>query len=178
MVTRRRKEDKRNAVLTAADREYRKRLNSYAFLKTHSRAKSEDLVQDTFVKTWAYLVKGGEIEKMKSFLYHVLNALIIDDYRKRKTLSLDFLLEKGYEPRESRAEDFPNMLDADQLALLALELPEKYQKVIRMRYMQNLSLQEISLLTGQSKNAVAVQVHRGLAKLKVLHDSKRPDRRG
>ena len=39
-----------------------------------------------------------------------------------------------------------------------------------MRYVRDMSLQEISLLTGQSKNAVAVQVHRGLEKLKLLYD--------
>jgi DNA-directed RNA polymerase specialized sigma24 family protein len=39
-----------------------------------------------------------------------------------------------------------------------------------MRYIQDLSLQEISLITGQSKNAVAVQIHRQLEKLKLLYD--------
>lgn len=32
---------------------------------------------------------------MKAFPYHVLNNLIVDEYRKRKTASLDDLLEKG-----------------------------------------------------------------------------------
>jgi len=36
------------------------------------------------------------------------------------------------------------------MILIAL-LPVTYQKVIRMRYVQDLSLQEIALITGQSK---------------------------
>jgi len=38
-----------------------------------------------------------------------------------------------------------------------------------MKYVQDLSLKEISLLTGKSKNAVAVQLHRGLEKFKQLY---------
>jgi len=38
-----------------------------------------------------------------------------------------------------------------------------------MRYVKDLSLKEISLITGQSTNATAVQIHRGLEKLKLLY---------
>lgn len=38
-----------------------------------------------------------------------------------------------------------------------------------MRYVQDLSLAEMALVTGKSKNTMAVQAHRGLAKLKQLY---------
>jgi DNA-directed RNA polymerase specialized sigma24 family protein len=38
-----------------------------------------------------------------------------------------------------------------------------------MRYVQDLYLKEMALLTGQSKKTLAVQVHRGLKKLKELY---------
>lgn len=40
-----------------------------------------------------------------------------------------------------------------------------------MRYAQDLSLKEIALITGQSRNTVAVQAHRGLIKLKILYNN-------
>ncbi|MBP9814384.1 RNA polymerase sigma factor SigW, partial [Candidatus Woesebacteria bacterium] len=52
------------------------------------------------------------------------------------------------------------------------KLPPTYRKVMRMRYVQDLSLQEISLITGQSKNTVAVQIHRGTEKMKELYGIK------
>jgi hypothetical protein len=61
------------------------------------------------------------------------------------------------------------VIDGEKASLLILRLSKTYQKVMRMRHMQDLSLSEISLITGQSKNAVAVQLHRGLEKLKVLY---------
>lgn len=156
-------------VLTTAHNNYGKGLSSHAFFKVNNRATSEDLVQDTFMKTWNYLVKGGKIDVMKSFLYHILNNLIIDEYRKRKIASLDVLIEKGYEPSSNPSESLFNILDGKKALLLIQRLPQKYQKVMRMRYVQDLSLKEMSLVTGQSKNTIAVQLHRGLAKLKLLY---------
>ena len=109
---------------------------------------------------------------MKAFLYHILNNLIVDEYRKHKATSLDVLLEKGYEPSTGRSGHLSDVFDGKAALLLIQYLPVKYQKVMRMRYAQDLSLTEISLLTGQSKNTVAVQAHRGLEKLKVLYNRK------
>ena len=159
---------KKEEALTVAYHNNEKRMTSYAFFKTHDPAKSQDLVQDAFLKTWAYLVKGGKINLMKPFLYHVLNQEIIDEYRKHKTTSLDSLLEKGYEPSFDNSERVSNVFDGKTILLLIKNLPAKYGNVVRMRYVQDLSLKEISLITGQTRNAVAVQVCRGLAILKKL----------
>lgn len=168
-------EKKGRIILTTAHHDYSKGLNAYAFFKTNDHVVGEDLVQDTFIKTWSYLVKGGKIELMKAFLYHVLNALIIDGYRKNdiykkyETTSLDILHEKGFEPSVDHSERFFNVLDGKMMLGLIQKLPEKYKKVMRMRYIQDLSLKEISLITGKSKNTISVQAHRGLEKLKLLY---------
>ncbi len=162
-------QEKQHAVLTVAHHDYEKGLNLRALFKTRDRAMSEDLVQDTFMKTWKYLVRGGKIDVMKAFLYHVLNNLIIDQYRKNKTVSLDVLMEKGLEPSIDDSDSMLNAFDGKAALFLIQRLPLAYQKVLRMRYVQDLSLKEISLITGQTRNAVAVQVHRGLEKLKLLY---------
>jgi RNA polymerase sigma-70 factor (ECF subfamily) len=164
---------KQQAILTTAHNDYEKGLNLHAFFKVHDRNISEDLVQDTFMKTWIYLVKGGRVEMMKAFLYHILNHLIVDEYRKHKAVSLDDLLEKGFEEpstNNGHSSRLFNVLDGKAAILLIKSLPIKYQKIMRMRYVQDLSLEEISLITGQSKKTVAVQVHRGLDKLKILYN--------
>lgn len=160
-------------LFNLAHHDFKKGLNARAYFKVSDHAISEDLVQDTFMKTWSYLVKGGKIDMMKAFLYHILNNLIIDQYRKRKNSSLDQLLESGFEPREttteSSSESLFRALDGKASLLLIVKLPLAYRKVMRMKYVQDLSLAEMSLITGQSKNSLAVQLHRGLEKLKVLY---------
>ncbi len=163
-------EIKRNDVMTTAHHDFNKGLNTHAFFKVHDHNLGEDLVQETFLKTWSYLVKGGKIDVMKAFLYHILNNLIIDEYRKKKATSLEVLMEKGFEPSNNDAENIFNALDGKALLLLIQRLPINYQKIMRMRFIQDLSLSEMSLITGKTKNTLAVQVHRGLEKLRHLYD--------
>ena len=162
-------EAQQHAAFTLAHLDFEKGLNAHAYFKLHDHAMGNDLVQDTFIKTWSYLVRGGKIDVIKAFLYHVLNNLIVDEYRKRKTSSLDVLMEKGFEPSAGSPARFLDALDGKAALLLIARLPVAYQKVMRMRYVQELSLKEMSLVTGQSKNAIAVQAHRGLEKLKLLY---------
>ena len=164
------KEKKRlQGVLTIAHDDFKKGLNARAFFRVSNRELGEDLVQQTFMKTWIYLVKGGKIEIMKAFLYHILNNLIVDEYRRSKSTSLDVLMEKGFEPSSENTERFLDTLDGKVAFLLIDRLPPMYKKVMRMKYVQDLSLQEISFITGISKNTIAVQIHRALEKLRILY---------
>lgn len=138
-------ETQRQGILTTAHHDFSKGLNSHAFFKVHDHVLGEDLVQDTFLKTWSYLVKRGKIDVMKAFLYHILNNLIIDEYRKHKTTSLDVLIEKGFEPKDDDSERPFNILNGKTAILLIQRLPATYQKVMRMRFVQGLTLSEMSL---------------------------------
>lgn len=149
--------------------DHKQALLRRAFYKTNDNEVSKDLVQATFLKTLLYLQRGGKVELMRSFLNHVLNALIIDEYRKNKVVSLDVLLKKGFEPGADDSERMINRLDGKEALRLLPLLPKKYERVICMRYIKGLSLTEISLITKQTENTVAVQVHRGLIKLKKLY---------
>ncbi len=160
---------KLQAILTVAHQDFEKGLNARAYFKVHDHSIGEDMVQTTFLKTWKYLVKGGKIDIMRAFLYHILNNLIIDEYRKKKAVSLDVMIEKGFEPAQAEIVNLVDMLDGKKAMLLIAQLPLKYQKVMRMRYVQDLSLEEMSLITGRSKNSIAVEAYRGLEKLKILY---------
>lgn len=173
MDTPKKKQEKEmGATITAAYEDYEKGMVKHSFFRVHNHELSDDLVQGTFMKTWSYLIKGGKIDVMKAFLYHILNCLIIDEYRKRKTVSLDLLLESGFEPVALETNNLFNILDGKVAIVLIQRLPEKYRKIMRMRYSQNLSLNDMSLVTGQTKNAISVQVHRGLKMLKDLYTKK------
>ncbi len=165
-------ETDRRSELTDAHNDHNKALNAYAFYKVSDHALGQDLVQNTFMKTWSYLVKNGKIDGMKTFLYHVLNNLIVDEYRKKKykATSLEVLMEKGFSPSNGESGRIFNMMDGERAISLIEHLPEMYQKVMRMRYVQDLSLSEISILTGQSENTISVRVHRGVKKLQLLYN--------
>ena len=144
-------------VMTAAHADFEKGLTRHAQFRVSDSGVCEDLVQDTFMKTWVYLVKAGKIELMKPFLYHILNCLIIDEYRKKKSTSLDVMLDKGFEPGNDDFDRTVNLLDGKAAIVLITSLPIAYQKIMSLRYVDDLSLAEIAEVTGQTKNAVAVK---------------------
>ncbi len=158
-------------MFTVAYQKYEKGLKWHAFLKISDSAISQDLVQNTFMKTWKYVINGGKIYKMKAFLYRVLNHLVVDEYRKHKTESLDKLIEKKQfeEPNSRYPERICDIFDGRSIQGLVDKLPEKFQQVVHMRYIKNLSIEEISSITKQSKNTIAVQSYRGRKELQKLY---------
>ena len=162
---------KQNMILTQAHHDHEKGLTMYASYKTSNSNTGKDLVKDTFMKTWAYLLKGGKIEKMRAFLYHILNNLIVDQYRKHKTTSLDVLIEKSYEP--SVDDSMLGSIDGKTAQILIEQLPKIYRDILYMKYVQDRSLAEIATITGQSKTTIAVQMHRGIGQLKILYSAQK-----
>lgn len=158
----------KSEIFTNAHGDYEKALLRHSFFKVSNRELADDLVQITFLKTWEYLIKHGKIDAMKAFLFHVLNNLIIDEYRKKKTVSLDTLTEEGFQVLVDDSERLFNMIDGRKAIMLIPQLSKKYQEVILMRFVQDLPLKEIAVITKQSNNTVAVQIHRGVEKLAIL----------
>ena len=156
-------------LLTEAFNEYQKSLRARAFFKLNDSALSNDVVQNTFMKTWNFLMRGGRVESMKTFLYHVLNNLIVDQYRKHKTMSLDALLESGFEPKTDEHKRLFNILDGEKAFDMIEEMPTQYREIMRMKYVEDMPLQDISESVGISKKTLAVQMHRGLKNLKLSY---------
>jgi RNA polymerase sigma-70 factor, ECF subfamily len=159
--------------------DYSDALFRHASIRISDREKAVDIVHDTFTKVWSYVRNGHEIESYRSFLYKVLNNLIIDEYRKKKEMSLDSLLEaEGVdegsfsELSESTGEALAATLDGRKAFELLGELPDEYSEVIILRFVDGLGPQEISDLLEVSENVVSVRIHRGLKALRVKMEEK------
>lgn len=152
-------------------------LFRHAFFRLSNREKALDIVQDAYLKTWDYVVGGGEVRDYKSFLYRSLNNLIIDEYRRRKSSSLDELLEDDtgeleMKLSEGSVREKEEAMDDDKLMEMIRaripELPLSYRTAVTMRYIDGLSPKEIAELIGESENVVSVRIHRGVLKLRAL----------
>lgn len=155
-------------IFNAAYTSYAKALSRRAMYKVSDRELADELVQDTFLKIWIHIIRQKKIDSMKSLLFYILNHLIIDEYRKKKPVSLEALTEKGFEIATDDSERIFNRIDAGFVVLLMPKMTQKYRRVVTLRYVDDRSIQEIATKTGQSKKTVAVQIHRGLEQLAVL----------
>ena len=143
-------------------------LLRFCVSKLSNKEKAVDLVSDTFVRTWQYLQQGNSIENEKSFIYTIARNLIIDEYRKKKNLSLDALISSGFDVSTDGRKDIYTHIDNAFLIQEVSKLPAPYNSIIIMRYVNDFSVGHISLLTGNSENNVSVKIHRGLIKLQEI----------
>lgn len=159
--------------------EYNDALFRHALLRISNREKAIDLVHDTFTKVWSYIRDGYAIDTFRPFLYKVLNNLIIDEYRKRKEVSLDAMLEVDgvgegsfEELSESSVEVLAATIDGRKAFELLEELPDQYREVILLRFVDQLGPREISELIEESENVISVRIHRGLKLLRQKIEAK------
>lgn len=160
-----------NTFLSAYET-YNDAIFRYCFFETSNREVAVDLTQDTFTKVWQYLEDGKEVTHMKAFLYRVAGNLIIDYRRKKKSGSLDAMMEEGFDVAHNESGNPEEQYDAKKLLILLEEVGDKYRDVIIMKFIDELSIQEISKITGESENNISVRLHRGMEKLRELHESK------
>lgn len=140
----------------------------YCLVRVRNRDEALDLSQEVFLKTWHYVADGKEVKNMRAFLYEVARNLIINAAVKQKPVSLDTIMENGFEPvsrDDKRIES--SMIFKDVLENLD-GLDEKYREPILLRYVDELPVQEIAALLDVSENTISVRIHRGLEQLKTL----------
>lgn len=164
--------DPEGRFLKAFD-EYNDALFRHAAYRLSDRERAIEVVHDTFTKVWGYIRNGHEIDSYKSFLYKVLNNLIIDEYRRRKETSLDAILEEEGVDEGSFVElhgggidEVTFLMDAKQVLDLLPDLPVVYREVIILRFVDGLGPKEIAELIEETENVVSVRIHRALKLLR------------
>jgi RNA polymerase sigma-70 factor (ECF subfamily) len=145
-------------------------LLRHCYFKTHDRELAKDLVQEAYLRTWRAIAAGQDIPNPPAFLYRTANNLVIDHYRRKKSLSLDALAEVGFDPLgEGKAEvEALAMVREARAALESLEEP--YRETMQLRYQAGLSISEIAAMMEESENTISVRIHRALAKLRTVLD--------
>ena len=144
-------------------------LFRHVLLRVRDRDAAKDIVQEAFSRTWIYLSDGKTIEYIRAFLFRVAGNLIVDGARRKKSVSLDNMMENdGFEPVDEHTVnpiEIPQMRES--MAYLQT-LDEIYQTAIRMRYFDNMTPKEIASRLGVSENVVSVRIHRGIQRLSSL----------
>ena len=170
---------KEEKTFLEAFEEHSDALFRHALFRLSDRERAYDLTQDTYLKAWDYVTGGGEVRQYKSFLYRILHNLIIDEYRKKRSTSLDELLENETmapiveaKMAEGSARETEESMDEqalfDSVRSRIPDLPEQYRIALTLRFIDGLTTGEIAETVGVSENVISVRIHRGIAKLRTL----------
>ena len=146
-------------------------LFRFCLFRVSDREKALDITQESFVKLWSQMLKDGELENGRAFLFVVARHLIIDWYRKVKPLSLDFSptdeLDKGFDPAdETSTTSIETSSDAGRVISMIKKLPPQYRDAVYLRFVEDLPPRDIAQILKLDTGVVSVRITRGIQELR------------
>ena len=139
----------------------------FCALKISDREAAHDLMQETFAKAWEYARAGNDIKEWKPFLFRTAYNLVVDTYRKKKSVSLDQLIDDhDFAIVDEEASKAIDTVELRRVRAAIDEMDETYRDVLLLRFTEDLPPREIAKILGLSENVVSVRLHRGIKHLR------------
>jgi len=150
---------------------YKDKVFQLCFRILGNRHEAEDMAQEAFIRAYVNISSFNIDLKFSTWLYRIATNLCIDRIRKKKP---DYYLDAevsgtdGLTMYSQIASD--TILPEDEIESLELQetiqreitkLPEKYRSVIVLKYIEELSLNEISEILDIPLGTVKTRIHRG-----------------
>ncbi len=152
-----------------------KDIHRFVYFKIGSREEADDLTSMIFLKAWNHIQNKTleDAKTLRALLYKIARNAIVDYYREtgnKVTASLDD--EENRIEVIDESENPQERLDrAADLELIKAKLPllkEEYREIIIMKFINDLSLEEIAEVSEKSRGNVRVLLHRALNALREL----------
>jgi RNA polymerase sigma-70 factor (ECF subfamily) len=150
---------------------YKNKVYQICFRMLGNRHEAEDAAQEAFIRAFVNINKFNQELKFSTWLFRIATNLCIDKIRKKKP---DFYLDAEvsgtdglnmYSQIASDTELPENELESLELQEAVqkeiLKLPDKYRTVIVLKYIEELSLNEISEILDLPLGTVKTRIHRG-----------------
>ncbi|WP_407271797.1 RNA polymerase sigma factor SigW [Radiobacillus sp. PE A8.2] len=150
---------------------YQNKVFQVSFRIIGNTHEAEDIAQEAFIRAFVNIQSYDESRKFSTWLYRITTNLTIDRIRKKKP---DYFLDAEVQGTDGL--DMYSQLPADQalpeeevesleiqtyIQKEIMELPAKYRSVIALRFVEELSLNEISEILDIPVGTVKTRIHRG-----------------
>lgn len=148
-------------------------LFRFCLVRVSDRERALDLTQEVFTRLWSSISVGKTVENPRALLYRMARNLIIDWYRRVKSVSLESLSRDADDrefdvPDERATLEVEIGVDARRVLRMLDSLEPQYREVIYFRYVEDLSPQNIAEILGLNANTVSVRITRGMEALRRL----------
>ena len=140
-----------------------------------AHADAQDAMQETFVRVFRSFSQYNENQLLTAWIFRIATneALRLLGKRNGKTeLSLDDTSEDLFDLKADEYVDYSN-IEAVKLQKAILSLPAKQQIAFNLRYYDDLSYEDIALITGSTEANVKANYH--YAKEKIVNYLKTND---
>ncbi len=150
---------------------YVERIYNYMYYRTGNHHDAEDLTAKTFYQALKHI--GRYTERglpFAAWLYRIAHNLVANWYRdhsRRQVIALDELASLTLPHGEQTAPDQVEMQEDRQLLLrLIRRMPDERQQLLILKFVEQMSNQEIGQIMGRSEGAIKSLYHRTLLALR------------
>ncbi len=154
---------------------YYGRVFRFIYYRSQSKEIAKDITQQTFYKAWDYLKKGNQIKSPQAFCFMTARNLLANHYKSKHSHNIELnenisqteggFLNTSYQDASKNAE---KSIDLINVKKALSKLSYSYREVIELKFLQDLSIEEISTVLNKSKISVYTSLHRALRKLKKI----------
>jgi RNA polymerase sigma-70 factor (ECF subfamily) len=146
-------------------REHHEHIFRFIWSRVHEAPLAEDLTGEVFIRMVANLPNYRDRSvPFRAWLYQIARNLIIDHHRKESSvLGLKDMADQDAVSPEEKV-DTTLRLERVQRALEKIDPTQR--EVVELRFLAELSLEEVAVVLDKSVAAVKALQHRGLAALK------------
>ncbi|WP_191557648.1 RNA polymerase sigma factor SigW [Metabacillus idriensis] len=150
---------------------YKDKIYQLCYRMLGNSHEAEDIAQEAFIRAYVNINSYDMDKKFSTWLYRIATNLTIDRIRKKKPdyyLDAEVAGTEGLTMYSQVAADVA--LPEDQVETMELQqmiqkeilkLPDKYRSVIVLKYIDELSLIEISEILDMPIGTVKTRIHRG-----------------
>jgi RNA polymerase sigma-70 factor (ECF subfamily) len=138
-------------------------LYSYAYYRTGNRSQAEDVVSETFLQAWRAMPRYEQRGiPFIHWLYRIAGNVVAKQYGRNRGSEVAWNAEEAVAPNLPMEQI---ELRLDLLRHLHL-LPDAQQQVLVLRYVQDLSVQDVARIMGKSPGAIKQLAFRALSALR------------
>ncbi|MCX7569451.1 RNA polymerase sigma factor SigW [Tumebacillus sp. DT12] len=150
---------------------YKDKLYNLGYRMLGNPQEAEDVAQEAFLRAYANLNKYNANHKFSTWIYRIATNLCIDRMRKKKAdYSLDAetggveggdMYSRLASPGRTPEEDAVRNETHREVQTAIENLPDNYRAAVILKYMHDLSLQEIADILEVPVSTVKTRIHRG-----------------
>lgn len=167
VLIRRAQED--TAAFEALYERYVAQIYSYAYYRIGNAQDAEDITARTFFQAMTHLHRyTSRGVPFSAWLFRIAHNLVANWHRdngRRQTFSLDVVLETP-DPGRTLAEHAEGNEENGRLWTVIRRLPAERQQLLVLKFVDELSTEQIAVIMGRSEGAVKALLHRTLVAMR------------
>ncbi len=147
---------------------FAEKIYRFVYFRVGHKEIAEDILSDTFTKAWLKINQINAADALSGWLYQIAKNNIIDYYRLKKELVPLEEVEEILEDEASPVDATNLNLQQAKILQVLEQLSEDQQQVIKYRFFEDLTSEEIAYVMGKTEGAIRVLQHRAILRLKEL----------